>query len=246
MQQLCHSKPQIIQAIDIFNDGMRTNPSHPIYAQAGKYKCWYAYNDHGVYKFGPSKFIGYINLNPDTYLEVQHELDGKLTEKQLSKFSEDVSDELFSELYYQLIEILSSINRTPGKSVKIKLISSDGNAVIKLKKYHDSEVCHFYDAVDIDKNQKKVSSFLFLNDEVKFDLKYSSSNYIVKLHRVNESDVFTGFATRQSDFKKIKCRALLDFIDGSIKLNGIDWDEDNYNYPWYVIVEEMDDEDGGQ
>lgn len=242
MFKLCSHKREFASGIVTFNEGMSKEPEHQVYAQSGKYKCWYAIKDKkGNWIFGPSKFIGYAGMDIDTYIDHQQELDGKATEKQLSMFSTDVAnEEEYEQLLGQLIEILSRVNRTPGKSVKIKKIEVETDNKTKPVKYKNTDDCDFYELCDTESQPTLVSSFVVAGNKVKFDLTYGFNHYIVELNKASEGQLYSGSAIRQFDNHKIKCRALLEYEEGHIEIHGLEWLEDGKNYRWSAYVEEAD------
>lgn len=241
MSKLSSNKQEFASGIRTFNQGISTIPNHPVYAQSGKYKCWYAIKDeHGNWIFGPSKFIGYAGIDIDTYIAEQHDLDGRATEKQLIKFSDDVDQTMHAELFELLIESLSRVNRTPGKSVKIKIIDMGWRARNMHVKYNDSEICEFFALCDHGNKMPRVSSFIVAESIIKFDLEYGDNHYIVELSKETIGHLYSGVAIRQGDNHKVKCRAFIDFAEGSVEIHGIGWREDGIQHLWSAYVEEAD------
>jgi len=240
--KLASNKRELACGIKTFDKNIPLVPDHPIYAQAGKYKCWYGIKDEkGHWIFGPSKFIGYAGMDIDTYIDYQQELDGKATEKQLSKFSEVVSDKQYDQLLGLLIESLSRVNRTPGKSVKIKIIEIEMETKNKPVRYKNTKDFDFYTQIETENYPTLVSSFIVVGNRVKFDLLFGSNHYFVELNRVNEGAVYSGHAVRQFDNHNIKCRALLEFNEDQIEIHGIEWLEDGKDFRWSAYVEEAND-----
>ena len=251
MFKLCNSKTEISSGIKAFAGGMRGNPDHPVYAQSGKYKCWYAIKDEkGEWIFGPSKFIGYAGMSVAAYMDHQPELDGKLTEKQLVKFSEEVDEEMHALLYDRLFDTLSRVNRTPGKSVKIKIIPVEKVAQTMSVKYKNTDKCDFYQLIDrnsqtlIDgiSQPPELSSLSVAGDKVKFDLKYGDYSYIVELNKTTAEWLCEGKARRREDGQVIDCTALLVFDEGSVEIYGLRWFETGANYMWSAYAEEIQSE----
>ncbi|EOI3468997.1 hypothetical protein ACN5L5_000386 [Cronobacter turicensis] len=241
MFRLCCNKQEFASGIRAFNQGISTIPNHPVYAQSGKYKCWYAIKDENKkWIFGPSKFIGYAGIDIDTYIAKQRDLDGKATEKQLVKFSENVDEHMHAELLEQLIESLSRVNRTPGKSVKIKIIEMDMKASNMHVKYNSSEKCEFFETCDYGEEKPLISSFIVAGSIIKFDLRYAYNRYIVELSKETEENLFSGVAIRQGDNHQVECRAFIEFSEGSVEIHGLGWLEDNIQYRWSAYVEEAD------
>ncbi|EOW6671732.1 hypothetical protein NMY27_11175 [Cronobacter dublinensis subsp. beijingensis] len=239
MLRLCSNKHEIASGIRAFNKEILTSPNHPVYAQSGKYKCWYAIKDeHKNWIFGPSKFIGYAGIDINTYIDNQRDLDGKATEKQLAKFSRVIDEKMHVDLLEVLTERLSHVNRTPGKSVKIKIIDIDERAKNMNVRYKNSEKCEFFELCEHGEGKPLVSSFIVAESIIKFDLKYGYNRYIVELSKEAGGAIFSGVAIRQGDNHRIECRACVEFFEGCVEIHGIGWLEDGIQYRWCAYVEE--------
>src|SRR5437763_900159 len=55
-------------------------------------RAWYAVRAKKEWLFGPSKFVGYDDLNAKEYLKQANSLDGRVTEGVLEKWSELVEE----------------------------------------------------------------------------------------------------------------------------------------------------------
>lgn len=247
-----NSTNEIIENIKMFNRERIIHSDHAIFDQAGKFKCWYAFFDNQAdeWIFGPSKYIGYTGMNKDYYTSNYSELDGKLTEKQLVKFSSAIDSELYSFLESKLFEALSVVNRTPGKSVKIKVIQPNDDAEIKTanrtgkQRFSDSRDCSFFIKVDVDKSTVMARNVLLNDDTVKFDLQYGEDVYIINLVKKAPTGYYEGTALRQHDREKIAISAIVRLEEESLEITGLEWFEGGTNYMWHVSVdkEEIDEQ----
>ncbi len=88
-------------------------------------RAWYAVrSDDGSWIFGPSKFIGYDNLDADTYLSWSERLDGRRTEAQLRKWfvRADPSSPTHAELTNGLSTFLSRFGKAPSTMMRINVL----------------------------------------------------------------------------------------------------------------------------
>src|SRR5882757_8275162 len=86
-------------------------------------RSWYAVKfDDGKWRFGPSKFVGYQDMNAKTYLEAaeNNESDGRRTEAQLQAYFIDwgTSD----ELYAALVSFLAKFSKRPSTKARISIL----------------------------------------------------------------------------------------------------------------------------
>jgi hypothetical protein len=86
-------------------------------------RSWYAVKfDDGKWRFGPSKFVGYQDMNAKTYLEAaeNNESDGRRTEAQLQAYFLDwgTSDELNAAL----VSFLAKFGKKPSTKARISIL----------------------------------------------------------------------------------------------------------------------------
>ena len=86
-------------------------------------RSWYAVKfDDGKWRFGPSKFVGYQDMNAKTYLEAadNDESDGRRTEAQLQTYFVDwgTSDELNAAL----VSFLARFGKKPSTKARISIL----------------------------------------------------------------------------------------------------------------------------
>jgi hypothetical protein len=87
-------------------------------------RAWYAFRDgKGAWRFGPSKFIGYVDLDAEAYLRTAQETDGRRTEAQLQCFFELVepTDPRFPELSSALVTFLAKYDKAPSIMARISI-----------------------------------------------------------------------------------------------------------------------------
>ena len=110
-----------------FADEVRICPG--LADRLASFRAWYAVQDNrGHWYFGPSKFVGYSNLDGNKYLSLTNagKLDGRATEKRLQALFRPVDDDttLYEELNAALCEFLGEFGKYPCTSSRIN-ISND-------------------------------------------------------------------------------------------------------------------------
>ena len=87
-------------------------------------RSWYAdQGKSGKWSFGPSKFIGYENIDAATYLQEAQESDGRRTEAQLQMWFSvvDPKTPLHGELSSALFALLAKYGKTPSTKMRISV-----------------------------------------------------------------------------------------------------------------------------
>lgn len=133
------SHRMVAQNIRRFADEVRKRPG--LADRLAAFRAWYAVQDkHGVWNFGPSKFVGYADLDGKTYISLTNagKLDGRVTEERLQAFFRPVDEDttLYEEMYAALGEFLAEFDKIPCKSIRINISDdayedhfvNDGNA----------------------------------------------------------------------------------------------------------------------
>ncbi len=239
MLRLVNSKEEIVDNIFSFTQALNETPRNPIFEQSGRFKCWYAYKDelNNEWCFGPSKYIGYAEISIDIYNKTYPELDGKITEKQLSKFSSDIDDITYSYLQNELFKLLSHAGRIPSKSAKIKIIEGvKKNMLTKKINYETSDECRFY-YEDEKPSIVNISNFIRSDVGIKFDLQWGDSRYFVSLNKKTDFWYCEGIASYIKTGEKIDIAAFVKFHDnGDIDILGDKWFENGYNALWTASV----------
>lgn len=88
-------------------------------------RAWYATRDKkGEWQFGPSKFVGYHDLDAIEYIKTSHNIDGRRTEAQLQQWFTILPTD--SELHAELSEALSSFlgryGKAPSTAMRINIL----------------------------------------------------------------------------------------------------------------------------
>lgn len=89
-------------------------------------RAWYADRDeNGRWRFGPSKFIGYEDLDADSYVETSEILNGRRTEAQLRQWfvTVDPKSELGEELSDALSDFLGQFDKAPSTKARINILN---------------------------------------------------------------------------------------------------------------------------
>ena len=89
---------------------------------------WYACRDDaGAWSLAPSKFAGYAASNADAYLKSHHQRDGRLTERLLGQWFEEVApgSAIHDELLAVLRAMFARAGKTPNKLIHLHVLASD-------------------------------------------------------------------------------------------------------------------------
>lgn len=89
------------------------------------YRAWYSFYDktNDSYLFAPSKYIGYAEIDAQTYEKNQGNMDGRQTESALSTWYETISDshEEYERLSEQLSEFCAKFDKKPNSLYRINI-----------------------------------------------------------------------------------------------------------------------------
>jgi hypothetical protein len=93
----------------------------------GYHQSWYAVRDGGKWHFGPSKFIGYENIDAKEYLKTAKQRNGRATESHLRKWFAPVPDntDLFSRLATELSRFLARHGGTARSTIRINVLKEE-------------------------------------------------------------------------------------------------------------------------
>lgn len=89
---------------------------------------WYACHDEaGAWSLAPSKFAGYAANDADAYLKSHHQRDGRLTERLLGQWFEEVEpgSAIHDELLAVLRAMFARAGKTPNKLIHLHVLASD-------------------------------------------------------------------------------------------------------------------------
>jgi hypothetical protein len=87
-------------------------------------RSWYAYqDDEGLWRFGPSKFVGYEGMTAAGYIDTAEDRDGRRTEAQLQQWftAVDPGSELGTQLSSALYRFLASYGKAPSTKMRISV-----------------------------------------------------------------------------------------------------------------------------
>jgi hypothetical protein len=112
---------QALANIRKFEDELKGSPE--LQARLAYARAWYAYKDAGGWHFGPSKFIGYQDIDAATYLAMAEDTDGRRTEAQLKTFffTPNSANPLHAELNSALVVFLAKYGKTPSTMARINV-----------------------------------------------------------------------------------------------------------------------------
>lgn len=93
-------------------------------------RAWYACRAGRSWSLGPSKFVGYAGNDAKTYLSTHRERDGRLTERILSQWFEEVSSgsPIYEELHSCLKVLFAKHNKSPNKLFRFYVFKPDLSA----------------------------------------------------------------------------------------------------------------------
>ena len=137
MSQLVSSVSQVMENIRRYNQHAEAFAELMPYARS-----WYALANGRAWLFGPSKYIGYQNMNPQDYLgspynrqkrgrvqrnDVNTVLDGRVTEKVLQRWSEliEAGHPDFEPLHRALNEICARYGKKPNSLARISIVRQE-------------------------------------------------------------------------------------------------------------------------
>ena len=97
-------------------------------------RAWYALRTEEGWLLGPSKFIGYENMDADAYLQRDRKkvfLDGRVTEKLLDRWSEPVEEghPNYEELHAALDGLCARYGKMPNALARISIVQADDRTV---------------------------------------------------------------------------------------------------------------------
>jgi len=122
MFQIVSTPAQAHENIERFQDEVDRSPE--LQARLPYARAWYAVrNSTGLWRFGPSKFVGYVGLDAESYLRTAQETDGRRTEAQLRTCFKtiDPTHPLHAELSSELVGFLAKYGKTPSTKVRINI-----------------------------------------------------------------------------------------------------------------------------
>ncbi|WP_420105119.1 hypothetical protein [Herbaspirillum huttiense] len=91
-----------------------------IYTRA---RAWYAIPHHGSFLLGPSKFIGYADISPQSYHEQRRtNLDGRQTESVLAAWSKEVGKD--HPAFAALRDFCARANTKPNTLARVSVIEA--------------------------------------------------------------------------------------------------------------------------
>jgi hypothetical protein len=238
-----HSVSDLVTNIRTYCREMAIHSDSPIFDQVGRVKCWYAWREPetGEWLFAPSKYIGYAGMDKDYYAENYRDLDGKVTEVKLSKFSAEVSKSDHAMLERKLAERLFFIHRSPGKSVKIRVVNDPDNEVeMPVNGQRPTFILpstdlDFYRLVKEARLAPLVTSIAYSEDSVKLDLRFNGDSYMVTLQH-QRNGKYVGSAKRH-DNVDIPVEAYVHLSDDDLEIEGTKWVENGSDYAWHVSVD---------
>ena len=121
MLKIVTNPRQSFDNIEKFNAEIKKTPE--LQARLAYARSWYARQDQsGTWLFAPSKFVGYQDIDGQTYLEAE-DADGRRTEAQLQGWFNvvDPATPLYDELNSKLVAFLAQYGKAPSTKTQISV-----------------------------------------------------------------------------------------------------------------------------
>ena len=112
-------------------DEIKKYPDHEMTERLSFVRCWYACYVNMKWHFAPSKYIGYKDIDFDSYLAAD-DLDGKKTERVLQRYRLLPNKSQLSEINEVMSEVFTDANRMIHTSAKIFILPTGDDDGISL------------------------------------------------------------------------------------------------------------------
>jgi uncharacterized protein (DUF433 family) len=125
-QRLVTSLDEVIENIRTYSQSVASHAG--LVARIKQHPAWYAIKDEaGHWMFGPSKFVGYREANPNAYLASYSRKDGKETEPVLSEWFAPVDPEtaLGRELRDEFLRFAAKFGKTPNRRWRVSVTEDE-------------------------------------------------------------------------------------------------------------------------
>jgi hypothetical protein len=123
MTHIASSDQAVLANIDRFRSELDGSPE--LQERLAYARAWYAHRDaKGIWRFGPSKFVGYEGLDAKRYIATAENLNGRRTEAQLRQWFQIVEPNtpLHAELSAALFAFLAKYGKTPSTIMRINVL----------------------------------------------------------------------------------------------------------------------------
>ena len=132
--ELVSSLSQVAENIQTYSRAIKRSPE--LAARMSRHSAWYALRDaKGQWLFGPSKFIGYLGIDAESYLGRYERRHGSRTEGVLEQWFVEVEPDsrLGRELYSQLELFTSHFGKRPKKDFRISVAADEIGSEVPAK-----------------------------------------------------------------------------------------------------------------
>jgi hypothetical protein len=131
--------------LNIIRFGAELQNSATLQKRLAYARCWYAcLDDEGQWQFGPSRFVGYDGMTPDSYVDIAEGRDGRRAEAQLQQWFTvvDPASKLRSELGSALYRFLAMYGKAPSTKMRISVPNKvhEANFEAVAREAHDALV----------------------------------------------------------------------------------------------------------
>jgi uncharacterized protein (DUF433 family) len=125
-QRVVISVDEAVENIRVYSESLAKHPG--LVARIKQHPAWYAAKDEaGHWTFGPSKFVGYREVNAKAYLASYSRKDGKETEPALSQWFVQVDSEslLGRELRQEFVRFAERYGKTPNRRWRVSVTQEE-------------------------------------------------------------------------------------------------------------------------
>lgn len=126
--ELIDCSSQAVHNIVYWYDKIKKYPDHEMTERLSFVRCWYACSVNNKWYFAPSKYIGYKDIDFDSYLAAD-DLDGKQTERVLQRFRLTPNRAQRSEISEVMDDVFFHANRNPHKSAKVFILPTGDDGI---------------------------------------------------------------------------------------------------------------------
>ena len=126
------SKPRLASTLEQVQKNLRSfNMDDPALLDILAYvRRWYAIETEAGWGFGPSKFIGYADMDAKNYFAMHDQLDGRVTEKTLETWFVELNEQdgLATKLASELRDMLARRGKSLNAKARILVLKEQAQA----------------------------------------------------------------------------------------------------------------------
>lgn len=132
MLRMATSPRAVLANLKKFEEEVEASPD--LQEHLAYFRAWYAHRqEDGSWIFGPSKFVGYVDISSKRYLEAirEDEIDGRRTEAQLQQWFGEIGPDApeFDELNAKLSAYLAKYGKAPSRKARINVLKDQPSKI---------------------------------------------------------------------------------------------------------------------